>query len=330
MDCGRTLGSASSAGVMRAQSGSAARSPSAPGPVKVPPTRVSGSTTCPACGRSLQSEHAFCPHCGARASAAVQGQVCPNCGATAPHGLKFCGQCGTSLTGAPQAGRTSATTARRADEKAAIILLDESGTQQSRHPLAGEETTVGRQAGSDIRFPDDPYLSPIHALLTRRGTSLMIRDLGSRNGTWVFLTEPHRLADGDLLLVGSQVLRFRRLGYPGPHPPEADATRRMGSLVPAADIATLTQLRGDGSPRDVVHLSPGRDLLIGRELGDWIFPYDPSMSGKHAMIRSEDADFVALDQGSRNGIALAVRGEAELVSGSRILLGDGLFRVELP
>src|SRR2546422_6673824 len=39
------------------------------------------------------------------------------------------------------------------------------------------------------------------------------------------LESAHRLADGDLLLIGSQVIRFRRLGYPGPHPPDADATR---------------------------------------------------------------------------------------------------------
>src|SRR2546430_10421430 len=50
---------------------------------------------------------------------------------------------------------------------------------------------------------------------------------------------------GDLLLIGSQVIRFRRLGYPGPHPPDADATKRMGSLIPSADIASLTQLRSD-------------------------------------------------------------------------------------
>src|SRR2546430_9834816 len=60
---------------------------------------------------------------------------------------------------------------------------------------------------------------------------------------------------GDLLLIGSQVIRFRRLGYPGPHPPDADATKRMGSLIPSADIASLTQLRSDGSPRDLIQLS---------------------------------------------------------------------------
>jgi len=146
----------------------------------------------------------------------------------------------------------------------------------------------------------------------------------------VFLEAPHRLADGDLLLIGAQVIRFRRLGYPGPHPPDADATHRMGSLTPSADIASLTQLRSDGSVRDVVQLSPGRDIRVGRERGEWLFPYDPSMSAEHALIRSEDADFVVVDGGSRNGIALAARGDIPLQHNSRILVGDKLLRIEIP
>jgi pSer/pThr/pTyr-binding forkhead associated (FHA) protein len=173
-------------------------------------------------------------------------------------------------------------------------------------------------------------LSPLHAKLSWEDNHLVVRDLGSRNGTWVFMEEPHRLTEGDLLLIGSQLIKFRRLGYPGPHAPEADATKRMGSLTPAADIASLTQLRADGSSRDVIQLSPGRDLQIGRERGDWMFPYDPSMSGQHALIRSEDADFVAVDAGSRNGIAMAARGAMSLKDGSRLLVGDKLLRIEIP
>ena len=131
-------------------------------------------------------------------------------------------------------------------------------------------------------------------------------------------------------MIGSQVVRFRRLGYPGPHAPDADATKRMGSLIPSADIASLTQLRSDGSARDVVQLSPGRDIQIGREQGDWTFPYDPSMSAVHATVRSEDADFVVIDAGSRNGVALAARGDVPLQHESRILVGDKLLRVDLP
>src|SRR5207244_3542163 len=90
----------------------------------------------------------------------------------------------------------------------------------------------------------------------------------------------------DLMMIGSQVLRFRRLGYPGPHPPEADSTRRMGSMIPTVDVAILEQLRADGSVRDVFHLSPGRSASIGRDVGDLIFPYDRTLRGGRAQTSS--------------------------------------------
>ena len=202
-------------------------------------------------------------------------------------------------------------------------------TEVARFERKQATTTIGRTEG-DIRFPEDQFLSPVHAKLSWEENGLEVRDLGSRNGTWVFLEAPYRLTDGDVILIGSQVLRFRRLGYPGPHTADADSTKRMGSMVPSADIASLTQLRTDGSSRDVIQLSPGRDVHIGRERGDWIFPYDPSMSAQHATVRSEDADFVLVDDHSRNGVAIAARGAMPLRHGSRVMVGDKLLRVELP
>jgi pSer/pThr/pTyr-binding forkhead associated (FHA) protein len=208
-----------------------------------------------------------------------------------------------------------------------MSVLDEAGTIIGSHELKREETSIGR-VDADIAFSDDPFISPIHAQFSVRGGEVYIRDLGSRNGTWVFIVEPYTMQDGDLVLVGSQVLRFRRLGYPGPQPPEQDQTRRLGSSTPGADIASLTQLRGDGSARDVLHLSPGRDIVLGREKGDWVFPYDLSMSSRHAEVRSMDADFVIVDTGSRNGVGVAVRGEQRLGKGARILVGDRILKLE--
>ena len=210
-----------------------------------------------------------------------------------------------------------------------LLLVSEMATELARFERKHVATTIGRTEG-DIRFPEDQFLSPLHAKLSWEEGRLEVRDLGSRNGTWVFLEAPYRLMEGDVILIGSQVLRFRRLGYPGPHTADADATKRMGSVVPSADIASLTQLRSDGSSRDVIQLSPGRDVHIGRERGDWIFPYDPSMSAQHATVRSEDADFVLVDDHSRNGVAVAARGAMSLQHGSRIMVGDKLLRVELP
>jgi len=52
------------------------------------------------------------------------------------------------------------------------------------------------------------------------------------------------------------------------------------------------------------------------------------MSGTHAEIRSVDSGFFVADAGSRNGVAIAIRGVRRLKPGQRVLLGDCLLRVE--
>jgi pSer/pThr/pTyr-binding forkhead associated (FHA) protein len=304
-------------------------------------------SACQYCGRQNEVGAQFCSDCGkpltkaAAARAAVAagggggmvsrtsgpGAVGGGAGGGGGAGAEVpCPLCGSVVSGA---GSDRRLTDRRSDQSLTLVQVSELATEVARFERKHATTTIGRTEG-DIRFPEDQFLSPLHAKLSWEEAGLEVRDLGSRNGTWVFLEGPYRLTDGDLILIGSQVLRFRRLGYPGPHTAEADATKRMGSMVPSADIASLTQLRTDGSSRDVIQLSPGRDVHIGRERGDWIFPYDPSMSAQHATVRSEDADFVLVDDHSRNGVAIAARGAMPLRHGSRIMVGDKLLRIELP
>ena len=256
-------------------------------------------------------------------------KACANCGKSTDASLPFCPHCGSRVDGGetPKRSSTATFTARGTGTGPKLALLDEAGEVKKSFTLDRGEATFGRNDG-DIRFPEDVFLSPVHAQLAMRDGMLLIRDLGSRNGTWVFTDGPYRLQDGDTILIGSQLIRFRRLGYPGPHPPEADQTRRLGSFTPSADIAVLAQLRADGSARDTMHLSPARSVKIGRDQGDWVFPYDQTMSGKHAEVRSEDLEFIVLDDGSRNGIAVAVRGEKAVKAGQRFLIGDHTLRVE--
>src|SRR5712691_7632681 len=305
-------------------------------------------SACQYCGRQNDAGAQFCSDCGkpltkaaaARAPVAAGGGggglVSRTSGPPSPGGAPAgaaCPLCGAMVTAHSASGGGAHDRRlipdRRSDHSLILVLVSEMATEVARFERKHAATTIGRTEG-DIRFPEDQFLSPLHSKLSWEEGRLEVRDLGSRNGTWVFLEAPYRLTDGDLILIGSQVLRFRRLGYPGPHTAEADATKRMGSMVPSADIASLTQLRTDGSSRDVIQLSPGRDAHIGRERGDWMFPYDPSMSAQHATVRSEDADFVLMDDHSRNGVAIAARGVMTLKHGSRIMVGDKLLRVELP
>ena len=299
--------SAAASPAARAAVGEAAAAPAIVPPARVTPaastsasTRLVGAAECPSCRSRIDPALPFCPWCGSRTPA------------------------GDGVTGE---GRTIVLSPGAGSAGPRLALLDDAGNVIQRYVMDSGELTVGRTAG-DVVFADDDYLSPIHAQFSWRGGTLVVRDLGSRNGSWVFLDAPHRLADGDVMLVGSQLVRFRRLGYPGPRLPEADQTRRMGSFTPSADVAVLQQLRADGSTRDVFHLSPGRAVLLGRAEGDWVFPYDKTMSARHAEVRSEDAEFVVLDCGSRNGVGLAVRGDRPLRAGQRVLLGDHTLRVE--
>jgi predicted component of type VI protein secretion system len=258
---------------------------------------------------------------------------CGSCGAIFVRGHDlFCNKCGNRVgqrvsvvTHAPGTDSMAVSAAAR---RPRLAILDERGETTKVLMLDRGEAVIGRGEDADIEFDFDVYLSPLHARIDMSQGRLWLRDLGSRNGSWLFIEEPTKLVDGDLMLIGSQMIRFRRLGYPGPHPPEADSTRRMGSVTPNVDVAILEQLRADGSVRDCFHLSPGRQALIGRETGDWTFPYDPTMSGRHAEVLSEDIEFFVNDAGSRNGVAMAVRGDRELKPGQRFLLGDQILRVE--
>jgi pSer/pThr/pTyr-binding forkhead associated (FHA) protein len=324
-----TTGTTGTSAPIAAALAGAASSAAQPADVSPIAAALSGLTgLCPRCDRAVDPNLPYCGHCGARIDASGETGHCESCGALYQVGVDlFCARCGNRVgAAADDAGAGSAAPGRKRLSGPKLSVLNDEGLPYSSVTLDRTGSVVGR-GDADIRF-DDVYLSPLHARFELRDGELWVRDLGSRNGTWCYLDGPTRLSDGDVMLIGSQVLRFRRLGYPGPHPRDSDATRRMGSMVPSADVAVLEQLRADGSVRDSCHLSPARTVLVGRESGDWVFPYDPTMSGRHAEIRSEDAEFFVHDAGSRNGVALAVHGDRQLKPGQRVLVGDQILRVE--
>ena len=285
---------------------------------------------CRKCGHNIDSRYPYCAACGTRVVMQLKESACRSCGRAYVKGVDlFCSGCGTRVGERVSVVKplSAVIDGKQRESGPRIAILDERGEPSSVFELDRGEAIIGR-GDADIKFTFDVFLSPLHARIDLNEGSLWLRDLGSRNGSWVFIEEPTKLIDGDLILIGSQLLKFRRLGYPGPHPPEADSTRRMGSVTPPVDVAILEQVRADGSVRDVFHLSPGRSTLLGRETGDWIFPYDQTMSGKHAEIVSEDIEFFIHDAGSRNGVAMAVRGDRQLKKGQRFLVGDQIMRVE--
>jgi pSer/pThr/pTyr-binding forkhead associated (FHA) protein len=78
--------------------------------------------------------------------------------------------------------------------------------------LADGSYTIGSDPSSADIALDDAAVSRVHATLERVGTTWLVRDLGSRNGTrvnGVRLTGQRRLHDGEELHVGRTRLVFR-------------------------------------------------------------------------------------------------------------------------
>ena len=81
-------------------------------------------------------------------------------------------------------------------------------------PLLQDVTVIGRGADADLRLPDTG-VSRAHAEVRLDGETVMLKDLGSTNGTSVNgipVRHPVVLVDGDRVEVGASTLVFREEG----------------------------------------------------------------------------------------------------------------------
>ena len=79
----------------------------------------------------------------------------------------------------------------------------------SRVAISDEPVTIGRLSDCDVPVSEES-VSRRHAEVRRRGSDIVVVDLGSTNGTKVngAGVKERRLADGDEITVGSTRLRF--------------------------------------------------------------------------------------------------------------------------
>jgi predicted component of type VI protein secretion system len=201
------------------------------------------------------------------------------------------------------------------------VLVRSDGAPGPVFPLARAETIFGRTAG-DVRLADDPTVSPRHARLTLAGGELHVQDLGSVNGTFVRLRGPHRLAPGEEIRIGRQLLRLE----PVPRPAADAAVRPWGAPDPGHRLR-LAQLLEGGGLGEIFPLHAGENA-IGREGGDITFPADRYVSGRHARLDVGDAEVVLTDLGSSNGTFVKVTGATPVGAGDQLLVGAQLLRIE--
>jgi len=99
-------------------------------------------------------------------------------------------------------------------------------TDDRDHPLVQGVNVIGRTGDADICV-DQTEVSRCHAKITIQGTTAIIEDLGSKNGTYVNgrqLDGPTTLNNSDEIWIGRSVARMRFLIEGEPTKTEASRT----------------------------------------------------------------------------------------------------------
>ncbi len=123
-----------------------------------------------------------------------------------------------SESGHTQAWQPSSSQERRAaaagESEANVILIahPEHRTLGTRFRLRpGSVIEIGRSPTSEISFPEVLSISRTHARLEHQGSSVVIEDLGSTNGTYVndrLIQKHQQLRSGDRFQVGAVHFKF--------------------------------------------------------------------------------------------------------------------------
>ena len=108
-----------------------------------------------------------------------------------------------SQDGLHDKGPVTAGMSGRAGERGAVVGLRDDVTGVDRLLPADRTTTIGKDPGSDL-VVDDAWVSRRHCVLEWRKAALYVRDLGSRNGTFVDdrRIDCAELSPGAVLTVG--------------------------------------------------------------------------------------------------------------------------------
>jgi phosphoserine phosphatase RsbU/P len=187
-------------------------------------------------------------------------------------------------------------------------------------PLAldRERYTLGRSSANELCYPEDAGLSRQHLALEREGDTWQVRDLGSKNGTFVNgvrITSPYPLGKNDRVTAGHIALDFGENSLP---PPSDHTVVFIEGLTPATAVSTTvaTSLKGVLSQEEKIEGGPQMRALIraGRELAG-----NMPLSELFKLIMNLSVEAV----GATRGVLMTLEGK-ELVP--QAALGEG-FRI---
>ena len=298
---------------------------------RLPKLRLETAIRCAHCQHSNRRDTPFCLRCGFKLVQLQRATGCDTCGTLATDGSsRYCANCGSPDEDAlADPGATAPRGIPMMEMGTRLALLDSAGDIKRVIPLDDQRRATLTSDSLGVQVRDSMFGGEGIAVYAADQNCVRVEPIGTPRRLFLFLTQRTTLGDGDMVLVGSQIIRHRVLRRHD-SPLCGDALQGDGSNVPSEDVSVLEQLLDGGRVRDIVHLSPARTFTLGRVTGDWLFPYDQTVSARHCEIAC-DADGVVsvLDVGSRNGTAIAVREAQLLRPGQRMSYDGQMIRLDV-
>ncbi len=195
-----------------------------------------------------------------------------------------------------------------------------------RFRLASTGAQIGCSRGA-ILFPDDPFVSPLHATLSIRDGKLFVRDEASTSGVYVSITNTETVPMGGTFCTGLRLFRF--VGAIDPAEPwNKSDVLVYGSTVPNGQVhyAVEEVLLGDRGGRCL--LSPGPVLTVGQGRCDFSYPNDEGLAPRHCEISPLPDGAMIRDLSGGLGTYVRVSGERPLKTGDRLRIGQQTLQVE--
>jgi sigma-B regulation protein RsbU (phosphoserine phosphatase) len=187
-------------------------------------------------------------------------------------------------------------------------------------PLAldRESFTLGRSSANELCYPEDAGLSRQHLALEKKGDNWVVRDLNSKNGTFVNglrISSPVPLGKNDRVTAGHIALDFGENSLP---PPSDHTVIFIEGQTPATAVSTTvaTSLKGVLSQDKEIEGGPQMRALIraGRELAG-----NMPLAELFKLIMNLSMDAV----GATRGLLMTLEGKELVVQAA---LGEG-FRI---
>ncbi len=219
--------------------------------------------------------------------------------------------------------------------KAAWVTVEQGRLRGRQYRIEGARASIGRAEENPVGLFGDPSVQPRHALIERRGSDYVIKNLAVQDGTFVNgnRIETVDLHDGDRINIGGYEMMFHlratsqsareQASLAADRVNPAHVASRLAGVNANVDGPCLIDASGQRFP-----LPTGAVTRIGRALDNEIVVSHSSVSRHHASIETGNGNVTVKDLNSQNGTFVGnrrVTGGVPLGDGDAVRFGDAVF-----